>query len=385
MGQKPDKDPDRTRPLRLGITKRQFQIYQLLTQAHLSQTRVSRRIRIKRQTVNEHTATLETLGLITPIDPNGNPKFYRTTLIIPVVTKSSTPVVSGSAKKRERSLRKTPILVRDHKTGKIKKWKSNRRVGCKRDYNTVISVNGKRLPMVRAHNIAYSCTIIKESLKKIPWEEVDGMKGMKQYVYRFKFKKSSSALFDLREIEVTYLRQKTADTDELIIYLPEKYFIEYELEQGEKILEEYAWKAWKWFQKMFCYHLSYPSLFRQPSYAREIDDPKIKNAVEQHGLIKVKTDDGDAVADESKKGFYEQEFPTIEQVKEDLHKPEKLNKLESKVKIHSEELNNLKQELTSLNSNLKEVNTSLKEVMVVISALKQSSARDNRDTYIDVV
>jgi len=395
----PDKDPDRQgpespSPPAIRITRTQYKVYCLLVQEHLCQSRVARCLKVSRQSVNEIVSTLEILGLIQAIDPNDNPKFYRPTFLIPVQAKSSTPVVSGSARKKERSVRKRPILVRDRKTGRIKKWKSHRRVGCKRDYDTVISVNGRRLQMIRAHVTTKSCAILRDSAVKIPWTEIGGMKGMKQYVYKFKFKNRSSALFDLRQIEVTFLRQTTKSSDELIIYMPEKYFLEHELDQAEKILEEFSLKAWKWFSKTFRYLLSYPSVFKTPSYGVEIDDAIMKNAVKKHRYVKSSTEDGNVEADESKVGHQEEEYPTLEQVKARLHGPERILKVEKELAqmkaINEDSFKSMKDEIkqelkeeliTELKPFLKDC---MKEVVTEVYS-ETITKKSSLDSFLDVV
>jgi len=337
-----DRASDRAGNSHLRISAHMHVIYLLLTRGLLDQTQVAEKLSLKRQTINYHAKRLEIVGLIEPIDPNGNPKFYKPTPLIPFVSGSATPIVSESAKKMERAVGKTPSLVRDRKSGKIKGWKSRRRVGHVRDYDTIISIGGKRIPMLRVHSIVYTCTILREPLKEVPWKPAkEGMRGMDQFVYRNKFLNKKSTLFNLKELEVTFVRQKTKDTDELIICMPEKYFLEYELDQGEAILKEYVWKARKWFQNKFKVWLGLALPYREMEIAREIFDPALRRWVQENGMAKIQTKRGRGIVDESKKGFPEREFTTIEQVQADLESGDRILDLEEQMRLMMEQQSQL--------------------------------------------
>jgi biotin operon repressor len=341
IADKADKGADRARVDRIKISQRKYDIFFLLTKKFMAQTSIAAELNLSRQTVNKHVKDLEILGLIKPIDPSGNPKYYKPTHITPVVSAHATPIVSALARQMERTVGKTPILVRDKKSGMIKHWKSQKKVGNKREYDTIVSVDNKRIPMLRLHSIAYTCTMLRDPSKEVPWKHVSGMKGMDQYVLKHKFKNKESSLFNMRELEVTFVRQKTKGTDELIIYMPEKYLFEYELDVGETILKEYVWVARKWFQNNFKTWLSLPIVYRDMEIAREIFDPSLKRYVEDNGMVKVKTRLGHAVIDESKIGFPEREFTTIEEVKVDLHTPERVLALEQQMKQLIETVNTM--------------------------------------------
>ena len=287
---------DRASESRLKISPRRYDIYLLLTKGYLSQTQVAEELKIKdRQTVNHHVKMLEIFGLIEPIDPNGNPKFYKPAFNIPVVSTKSTPILSKTARRTERRVGKSSILVRNRSSGKIKGWKSSRKIGIVRDYNTIVSVDGKRIPMIRAHSLSYVCSVLHEPAKEVPWtKSKDGLKGMEQFVYRHIFDNKKStwrypALFNLKKIEVTFVRKVTKNTDELVIYMPEKYFLEYELEGAKEILTKYVWTAWKWFQSHFKAHLAFPIEYREMEFATEIFDPKLRRWVQGNGMATVKT------------------------------------------------------------------------------------------------
>ena len=366
-----DKASDRASNIRVNVTELRYNIYLLLLKGRAGQTQVANTLNLRRQTINYHVKQLEILGLIEPIDPNGNPKFYKPTSITPVVSKYSTPVVSKSAKRKERSVCKTPILVRDISSGKIKNWKSGRKIGLIRDYNTIVSEDGRRIPMIRAHSLSFICTILKEPLKKVPWKHSrDGMKGMNQFVYRHVFENKKStwdrpALFNLKKLKVTFVRKTTKNSDELVIYMPEKYFFKYELDEAVPILTQYVWQAWKWFQSNFKAHLAIPMEYREMEFAHEIFDPALRQWVQENGMAKVKTKRGYGIVDESKIGFPEKEFTTIEQVKADLESGDRILDLEEKVSI-------LLDSMTKLTKTVTEISASMTETTKTVKVLAES-------------
>lgn len=260
------------------------------------------------------------LGLIKPINPHGNPRFYKATYLSPVVSPSKNlPHTVLSATKR--TLSKKPTMVKDHQSGKIKHWRRQKLDLKKRDYDTVVSIAGERVRLCRIHGIAYTCTIIHPPAKEVPWKPVKkGMKGLEQYDFKAVVPEIGN---------VSFRRQKSKQTDELIIWMPEKYFFEWELKEGEKLLEEGIWKARKWFQNRFKTYLALAMPYRKPKYAFEIFDPMMKRFVHKKGTIDAVTTGGIAEADESKKEHPEVEFPTIKQARTFVTMPDKVNTLET--------------------------------------------------------
>jgi hypothetical protein len=325
---KPDTGTDRA----VVVSRAKYQIYYFLIKKNFCQEQVARKLNIRRQTVNEHTKSLEILGLIKAIDPDGNPKYYKPTSITPITEwgegKRSTPVVSGSAKEIERRVGKPLKTVRDHTTGQFKGKKEPPRREFHRDYDTVVSVDGKRVPMLRVHSLAFSCNIVREPGKNVPWEKKKGPNGMDQWVLHHKFPNNKTEIDALREVEITFVRQKTGTYDELVIYLPEKFLFEHELKAVEAMMEQYALTARKWFQNKYKTWLGLPLMYRPMEIAREIFEPGLKRYVEENGMVKVKTPNGYAMVDESQKGFPEREFTSIEEVQADLHIAERVLSIE---------------------------------------------------------
>lgn len=333
---RPDREPYRAAVNRINyifISRRRYDVWLHLTRDHMNQTQTAEKLEIKKQTINEHAKALELLGLLEPIDPNSNPKFYKSTEITPIASGRFGVIISKNAKKMERTVRKRSILVRDKKTGRIKNWKSCKKVGYVRNYDTIISVAGIRIPILRVHSISYTCTILHGPAKTIPWTHNTDMKGGKQYIFRHTFKNKDSEIFCMNELDVTFVRQiTTGGYDELVIYMPEKYLFEFELEAGKRILQNYVKKARKWFQNKFKAYLGEPIKYREMEIAREIFDPKLKKFIKEHQqMVKIITDRGYAAVDISKKGYPEVEYTTVEEVKTDLNRLDRLLALEEKV------------------------------------------------------
>jgi len=342
---------DREVDTAIVLGRRKYQIYYLLTSRMMCESQVADQLKISRQAVHKHVKKLIILGLITPIDKKANPKFFKSTDVIP-----------------QTNYKKENI--------KISK-KSERRVG-KTNYNTLISNKGQRVPILRLHSIAYTCTIINTPSVDVPFKEVGSPNGMKQYTLRHKFDFKRCGIQELREINVTFLRQKTKNYDELIIYMPEKYLLEYELDVAKEIMENFVWKARKWFQNQFKCYLGMPLQYRDFEVARELKDPKLKKIVAKHGMIKTKTKNGHAVMDQSKIGHPEREFTSIEEMKADLHTPERILQLEETVN----QLIDMQKNLTNTVNQMAEAQKEFFELMGVNKKIDHKKLQESIDRSI---
>jgi len=326
---------DNSHVKRVNLTSRQYQIFYYLTKKSMAQSAIAKKLKLSRQTINSHVKKLESLGVIKPIQQNTKPRIYRPTGIIPTTQwtfgKKGNIVLSKDAKKPARRVGKVLKTVRDKKTGHFKGKRKPVGEGIHRDYNTVITQDGKKLHVLRVHSIAYSCSILHMPAKKVGWKEVGAPNGMKQWVMRHKFTNKKAVIPELRNIEVTFMRQETSGYNELIIYMPEKYVLEHELSNVEPTLKEWVWKARKWFQNRYKAYLSLPVMYRAMEIAREIDEPSLKKYVQDNGMLKVKTKRGHAVIDDSKKGYPEREFTSVEEIEADLHSAERILELEQTV------------------------------------------------------
>ena len=387
--QKPDREPYRAAVNRINyifISRRKYDVWLHLTRDYMNQTQAAEELKIRRQTVNGHTKALELLGLLEPIDPNANPKFYKSTEITPIVSGRFAVIISRNAKKMERPVRNKLILVRNRKTGRINHWKSHKKVGNVRNYDTILSMAGRRIPILRLNSISYTCTMLHGPAKTVPWNHITDMNGGKQFIFKHKFKNKDLKIFCMRELDVTFVRQTTGGYDELIIYMPEKYLFEFELEAGKKILQDYVKRARKWFQNEFKTYLGEPILFRELEIAREIFDPKLKRFVKEHPkMIKAKTNRGYACVDISKKGYPEVEYTTVEEVIADLNTPDRLLNLEKRV----EDLHNRIDKISDIQEKLFESQEKLATTVDKFIKLNYRGnditfAETSEDNHIDV-
>lgn len=363
-----------------------------MTKRFLNQSQIADAQGIRRQTVNEHVKSLEILGLIKPIDRNANPKFYKSTNIIPVTSgksgKAFTSVVSRSAKQVSRRVGKPYIMVKDKKTGHFKGKRRGRNGGYHRDYDTLVSVDGKRIPVLRIHRLAYACNILCEPVKKIPWKAEGAPNGMQQWVLRHRFTNTKTEIDELRKLNITFVRQKTKKTDKIVIYLPQKYLFEHELEIAQKILEEYAWVARNWFVNEFKIGLSLALMHCPMEIARELIEPGMKQFLNKHGMIKIKTSRGYAIVDESQTGFPEKEYNTIEEMKADLNAPDRILSLEDDMRRTTammRQMSQMQKEMIEtqkqMQSDQKELITNMSEFMGFRRKLEKRLEKDGTDMY----
>jgi len=393
---KSDKDTDRDTSY-IPISLRLYEVYFLLIKKYFCQTQAAEELKLTRQTVNHHVNSLEILGLIEPPEENDNPKFYKPTTLIPVVSDNSFIKISKGARKSERTVGKNPlldknnnrrkserILVRDRETGKIKGWKSQKNVGHKRSYDTVISCNGRRIPIFRVHSIASTCTILYGPSEEVPWKHIRGMNEMEQFILKHKFINQKSKLFCMKELMVTFVRQiTTGGYDELIIYMPEKYLFEFELDAGERILDDYVNRARKWFQNEFKAYLSIPVKYREKEIAHEIFDAKLKRHVKQSKKhIRIQNKMGVISADTSKKNYPEVERSTVEQIKAELEMPDRILCLEAEVDEIKFEINKMVEMQESICRNQKELMSVIKNIDESFHSLNFKNREDN---FYDVV
>jgi len=366
---KKNKKPDTDAYRKVVLSKRKYKIYLLVTKRFMNQSQVAEAQGIRRQTVNEHVKSLEILGLIKPIDRNANPKFYKSTDIVPVTSgksgKAFTSVVSRSAKKVSRRVGKPYIMVKDKKTGHFKGKRKGRNGGYYRDYDTLVSVNGKRIPVLRLHRLAYACNILREAERKIPWKREGAPNGMQQWVLRRRFTNAKTEIDELRKLNITFVRQKTKRTDKIVIYLPQKYLFEHELEIAQKILEEFAWVARNWFVNEFKIGLSLALMHCPMEIARELIEPGMKQFLSKHGMVKIKTSRGFAIVDESQTGFPEKEYNTIEEMKADLNAPDRILSLEDDMRMTT----NMMRQMSEMQKAMMETQ---KNTMNMIQELTQS-------------
>ena len=375
--QKVDKKVDRQ--VRIALTEKEYNIYFCLTVKGMAQVRIAQEENVSRQYINKITKRLLMLGLLEPVKHNANPCFYKSTDIIPVVStkkKIKTPVVSTKSEKR--ILSKKPSLVRHHDSGKIKHWRRKKLDLEHRDYDTLLSVDGKRVKICRVHGYSYSCSIIHKPVEIVPWKPVKkGMKGMDQYDYKHKIPHIGRVSFRL---------QTTKNTEELIIWLPVKWIFPWELEEGEKLLEKAVWKARKYFQDKFKAYLGLPLQYRTPKYAFEIWDPMMKRFVHEKGTVDVVTSDGIVEMDESLTDYQEVEFPSVRQAIVYANEADRILGLERQMefvmrsqRMMSENMNKLIEGQKKLIESQKKFTDQMQEVIGLRKEVDKLKERENQE------
>ncbi|GAI10792.1 unnamed protein product, partial [marine sediment metagenome] len=157
---KPDFNPDRNKEVRISLTRRQYQIYYYLIIKNLFQIDIAKKLKITKQTVNEHVKNLEILGAIKPVKIDANPKFFKPTTLIPTTKfaegRKSRITINKHAKTPKRRAGKTIKTVRDHKTGRFRGKRKGRGEEFHRDYDTILSIDGERIPVLRVHSLSYT-------------------------------------------------------------------------------------------------------------------------------------------------------------------------------------------------------------------------------------
>lgn len=325
--EKPNLEPNRADVEYIQLSKRKYQIYYYLVKKGLCQKQIQKRIDLAKSTIHQHVKKLETLGVIKPIEPNANPKFYEATNIIPKPSwkkgkKQNTVINQNTQKKRKLYNRR---VLREREEGETESGVEGR------DYDSVVSRDGRLLKVLRVHSVSYSCKVL-EGFDVDGWERVGSPNGMEQFRLKHTFSDGGDVSPCLRSICVTFLYRKYGRGDgDLVIYMPEKYVFEYELDDVVDELQRWVWEARKWFMRCVGGRLSLPVQYRSMEVARKVDDRGVVRVLREHGMVKADTEGGYAVVDESKKGFPEREFTSLDEVKADLRLPSRVLGLEDKL------------------------------------------------------
>lgn len=382
---KPDKNTTRAIYGDIPLSDKNYELYFMLIKKYMNQTQIAEELKITRQSVNERVQRLEFLNLIEPINKKSSPKSYKPTPVKPYPSKLQgrrhAPVICKETKMMLRREGKSPILVRESTSGKIKGWRKPKIIERTRNYDSLISIDGKRVPVLRFHSISYTCSIKKESTKKIPWKRVGGPRGMKQWVYKCNLPNERAEIPSLRKLDITFVRQKTKTSDEIIIYMPEKYLFEYELRSADKILTEFVWEARRWFQKEFKMGLGLPVKYREKSIARELTDPAMKAFVLENGPVSIKTKRGMTTVDESKKGYPEIEHPTVELVEADLHAAERIVSLEEQMSFIMDQQRKTNEMIQDMAKAQEQFHNDIQEFMGFRRKLEKKLEKDNINIY----
>ena len=146
---------------------------------------------------------------------------------------------------------------------------------------------------------------------------------------RFKQHDISWPVPDIGLCAFRYIKSKKKS--EVVIFLPERYFLKHELENEDKIMEELAWQALTWFgknamklkrRKARRHRIGFGLLdqYRPTHYAFQANTVQ-QNFIKKHGMLKTKTDDGEAWLDDSLKDVGEVEYTNCDEALISLDMP----------------------------------------------------------------
>ena len=305
-----------------------YRIYVILTEHHYSATGGERNVQKalkygSRGTVSKHIRKLVNLGLIECINPREKVKFYKAILGIHVSPSRETNVLFYGGNKTGGVPRKDhveKIRRRDNK-GRFIESRRKEIPPPKRDFNTVIHKNGKRVEICRTHNISFIGKIVGGPIEKIAWDRKS--EPNKRFVQHGRHDYVPG-------IGNCYFGWNKSDkVSNLRIWVPEKYSLPHELE--DSIIDQLGWRAARWFSKKYHVGIGLLELCSE-SYAFEAKKDQ-KEFVDEHGTISTKTIYGQAMIDQSKKPWTEQEYSSRDEAKRiasDLELPGQLELLERK-------------------------------------------------------
>ncbi|RLE08956.1 hypothetical protein DRZ78_00070 [Candidatus Aerophobetes bacterium] len=184
-------------------------IYRLLIQ-HIRQAEIARLLGVSRQYVNQVTKELEEAGVIKCMNPGGKPKSYAA-------------------------------------TGRGYAYVKQNKAGVAPD-------------LCRVHLVACRAMILRPPTEPIKWTKTWTLPNGTQYFLR-------KELLDIGI--VSFVRVKSASSDQLIIFMPEKYMSPDELQDHETKLEAYTQRAANWFMKTYGCQLGLLELNQKPHFAFE--------------------------------------------------------------------------------------------------------------------
>jgi len=249
-------------------------IYNLLADG-FTQARVAKILGISRQYVNKVTKELLEGGFLVCINPKGNPKLYKAT---------GRPYIIKQGKKQ--------CSVNQIRRG--------------RPFDA--------LELCRVHQIVCKANIIKQP-ENVPWDN--------------EWKNNGTSYFQMKVVLdigiVTFRRIKGKQSDQLVIWMPERWLSKEEMQKYLPVLKGYAQRAANWFMKKYNCTLGLLELYQKPHFAFP-EDPDIVHLAKtgnfSHGNIWV---------DESE-GSPEWETDDVELAIVKMELPKRMISLEAKVK-----------------------------------------------------
>jgi predicted transcriptional regulator len=277
--------------------------------------KVANSLGLTKSTVHHHIKKLERFNLIKCINGKDKVKFYEKTVdphIVPVKDRGAYLVSSMDLGRGPDAA----ILQPDMRHKK----------------KATICNNGKIETTARIHAIAYKISInekFKNKYEDIIWEKKSRPNNRFD---QFTKKVQVPAVGD-----VSFKWVHTTKVDTLTAYLPTIYILPHEIDQVEKVIDEYVWKAYRFFirtehvgleripEQVGKYHIAYPASVKQKEY------------IKKRGTLSVKTEKGKIEIDDSMDDGGEVETDNIEdaklynEVREDLCKPQIIRTMDERL------------------------------------------------------
>ena len=269
----------------LRLSKTEFEVLISATRKRYCATKIAEELDISKSTVNYHLNKLIDFGLIALVNKGDKVKFYE-----PTVSYKVTP-----DKKHRAFIVSSNNLGQESDAGI---HKSDVR------FNKILVNGGKKEMTGRLHHAAFKVPIIdkfKHIVNDIEWDQTKTPHG--------KFTQHVKRVIVPDVGKVTYIWNQSKNKDTLITYLPILHLFPHELENIDDVLDNYLWKALKFFSKRFHvgverlpekvgkYHIAFPPSKEQSEFLLK------------HGTVTAKTKNGEAYVDDSEKtGAGEVEF-----------------------------------------------------------------------------
>ena len=312
------------------VTTKTYMIFKLLVHGFYNESIRKKTGYKSHSSVSDHIKKLLELGVIKCINPTEKVKFYEATPGIKVILAGKDKEIRLMLKDTGRVPEKdlvVKIRYRDKTTGRYIKSR-RKKVDHKRSYKTTAIVGGKRQKLVRVHGKSFIMPVTGGPIEEVKWDKVSSPNNrFKQYSLSWPVPNVGTC---------TFKWNKSKSKSNLIIFLPERYLLPYELEREDEIMKDYAWKVASWFsknalafksknQKKCGIGLGILREYPREQYATGASYIQ-KDYLKKHGMIKTDTAGGKAWLDDSKKDGGEVEFTDRDEILIYLNLPGEVKK-----------------------------------------------------------
>jgi len=319
--------PIRRKNFTIEIGQTTYEVYKRIIRPDFTAKRISKTLKLGRNTVKYHIDKLETLRLIKCINPKERIKFYEKTVDAYV----------SPGKCKGTYLLSSNELGRGSKYGPLQPTDS-------RSKKAVINGDHKH-ELARVHAVTYKVPILekwRDYYKEITWDKISKPRG------RFEQYTKKDNVKGIGNVSYKWIHTKTKDT--LMAYLPMLYFLPHEVQPGkaDQILTDMSWKAFQHFVKK--YHVGVERLMEQVGkyHVAFPASKKQKDFIKKFGTIEVGTPNGKMMIDDSMDDGGEVEADNIQdiklynEVKEDLMKPREIYEMKDNINTLSGQLSDIK-------------------------------------------